>query len=85
MQIKDLSLLTWLTQLGLSVAMPPAALILLAVWLRNSFDWGVWIIWVAVVLGIYCAVTGFISSMKTLSRVAGGTKKDAPVSYNDHD
>lgn len=83
--MKDLSLLTWLTQLGFSVAVPPAALILLAVWLRNRFNWGDWVVWVAVVLGIYCAITGFISSMRMLSRVAGGTSQDPPVSYNDHD
>ena len=84
--MKDLSLLTWLSQLGLSVAVPPTALILLAVWLRNRFAWGNWVLWVAIVLGIYCAVTGFISSLKTLSQFAGDKKQeDPPVSFNDHD
>ena len=35
--MKDLSLLVWLTQLGLSVAVPLAGFILLAVWLRSRF------------------------------------------------
>lgn len=83
--MKDLSLLTWLTQLGLSVALPPAALILLAVWLRNQFGWGKWIIWVAVVLSLYCAVTGFISSVRTLSRIAGEKKQDSSLSFNEHE
>lgn len=83
--MKDLSLLTWLTQLGLTVAVPPAALILLAVWLRNQFDWGKWIIWVAVVMSIYCAVSGFISSVRMLSRIAGEKEQDASASFNEHE
>ena len=84
--MKDLSLLTWLSQLGLSVAVPPIVLILLAVWLRNNFNWGVWVIWLAIVLGIYCAVTGFISSLKALSRLAGEKEQAPPsVSFNDHE
>ena len=84
--MKDLSLLTWLSQLGLSVAVPPIVLILLAVWLRNNFNWGVWVIWLAIVLGIYCAVTGFISSLKALSRLAGEKEQaPPPVSFNDHE
>ncbi|MBQ8797396.1 MAG: AtpZ/AtpI family protein [Oscillospiraceae bacterium] len=84
--MKDLSLLTWLTQLGLSVALPPVALILLAVWLRNRFGWGNWILWVGIILGIYCGVTGFISSMRTLSRLTKEKRQDKPVvSFNEHD
>ena len=37
--MKELTLLTWLTQLGLSVAVPPVLFILLAVWLRDSQGW----------------------------------------------
>lgn len=84
--MKDLTLLVWLTQLGLSVALPLAGFILLAVWLRNQFGWGIWVIWVAIVLGLYCAVTGFLSSLKTLKRLTDDRKKDPPtVSFNEHD
>ena len=84
--MKDLTLLVWLTQLGLSVALPPAGFILLAVWLRNQFGWGIWVIWVAIVLGLYCAVTGFLSSLKTLKRLTDDRKKDPPpVAFNEHD
>ena len=83
--MKDLSLLTWLTQLGISVAVPPAALILAAVWLRNHFGWGKWVIWVAIVLSIYCAVAGLISSLRALSRMAGEKKHDSPVGFNEHE
>ena len=84
--MKDLSLLVWLTQLGLSVALPPVCFILLAVWLRDSCGWGGWVQWVGILLGIYCAITGFISSMKTLKRLTSDKKKEEPpVSFNEHD
>ena len=85
--MKDLSLLVWLTQLGMSVALPPAGFILLAVWLRNRFDWGQWVIWVGVILGILCAIDGLRTSLKAMSRIcAGKNEKEPPaVCFNDHD
>ena len=84
--MKDLNLLIWLTQLGLSVAVPPAVFILLAVWLHKSCAWGIWVIWVGVALGVYCAVTGFVSSLKALSRMQDHKKEPpAGVSFNEHD
>ena len=85
--MKDLSLLVWLTQLGMSVALPPAGFILLAVWLRNRFDWGQWVIWVGVILGILCAIDGLRTSLKAMSRICAGKKDKEPpaVCFNDHD
>ena len=36
--------LVWLTQFGLSVALPPVLLLLGAVWLKNHFALGSWIV-----------------------------------------
>lgn len=81
--MKNVSLLVWLTQLGLSVAVPPVMFVLLALWLRDSCGWGGWVLWAAVVLGIYCAVTGFLSSLRAMERMS--EKEGTPaVSYNDH-
>lgn len=85
--MKDLSLIVWLTQLGLSVAIPLAGFILLGVWLHESCGWGVWTVWTGVGLGLYCAIDGFRASLKLLDRT-GNRKKDdqpPPVSFNDHD
>ena len=82
--MKDVKLLVWLSQLGLSVAVPLGGFVLLAVWLRNIFQLGVWVIFIGLALGLYCAVAGLISSLKTLSRMAGEKKKTA-VGFNDHD
>ena len=84
--MNDIGLLTWVTQLGLSVAAPLAGFILLAVWLRSRFDLGTWVIWVGVGLGLILAVSGLRSSLKTMERLARSQSEEPPaVSYNDHD
>lgn len=84
--MKNLSMLTWLTQLGLSIALPPAGFVLLAVWLRGHFHLGIWVIYLAVALGLVCALNGFITSLKTMSRLAEeDSEKDPPAVFNDHD
>lgn len=84
--MKDISLLVWLAQLGFSVAFPLAGFILLAVWLRDRWGWGDWVLWAGIALGIICAIDGFRSSVRAMSRLAKDKKKDPPpVSFNDHD
>ena len=85
--MKDLNLLIFLTQLGLSVVAPLAGFVLLGVWLNESFGWGQWTIWVGLVLGIVCAVQGLRSCLTILSRMSAGKKeeKDPPTAFNDHD
>jgi exosortase/archaeosortase family protein len=84
--VKELSLLVWLTQLGLSVAFPLAGFILLAVWLRNSLDWGQWVIWAGLALGLICAVNGFRHSLKAMDLLSRDRKKKQapPVAFNEH-
>ena len=85
--MKELSLLTWLTQLGLSVAMPLAGFVLLAVWLRSQFDLGIWVMIVGVILGLISAWNGLCVSLKLLNQMTR-KKKDGEeilVSFNDHD
>lgn len=84
--MKDLTLLVWLTQLGLSVAFPLAGFVLLAVWLRSSFGWGDWVIWVGLILGLTGAVNGFRHSLKAMELQSRGKKKNdpPPVVFNEH-
>ena len=82
--MKDLTLLTWLTQLGLTVAVPPVLFVLLAVWLRDSQGWGAWVIWAGIILGIYCAAHGLVTSMKTLKKISEAKKDDPPKAFNEH-
>lgn len=85
--MKEWNLLVWLTQLGISVAGPLAGFILLAVWLRQRFDLGIWVLLVGLVLGISGAVDGFRVSMKAMEQMSkdkSDQKDPPPVSFNDH-
>lgn len=84
--MKDLNMLVWLTQLGMSVAMPLAGFVLLALWLKDRFFLGNWVIFVGIALGSISAIDGLRYSLKTMERM--DRKKDQkkpPVSFNDHD
>jgi hypothetical protein len=82
--LKDLSMLVWLTQLGLSVAVSPALFVWLAVWLRDY--WGGWVLWAGIALALYTAVTGLLSSLRTMQQMSEKQEKDAPpVAFNDHE
>ncbi len=84
--MKNISLLVWMTQLALSVAVPPVGFILLGVWLNSRFHWGVWTVLAGAVLGVLCGIQGLRSSLKTMERLAKSEAKEKPpVSFNDHD
>ena len=85
--MKNLNMLVWLTQLGLSIAGPLAGFILLAAWLRQRFDLGVWVLILGIFLGISGAVDGFRVSMKAMEQMGKekpGEQAPPPVSFNDH-
>ncbi len=84
--MKDLRLLIWLTQLGLSVAAPPAGFVLLALWLKSQFGWGNWVVIVGVIFGVVGAVNGLLDSLKALKKLTKSQDKEPPsLSFNDHD
>lgn len=85
--MKSLSMLVWVMQLGLSVGVPLGGYTLLAVWLRQRYDFGAWVLYVGLGLGLYTAIGGFRSSMKAMERMSREEKKDSappPPSFNDH-
>ena len=84
--MKNMNLLVWLTQLGISVAVPPALFVWLGTWLRNRFGLGSWVVIVAVVVGVICAIDGLRTSLKAMERMTKDKKQEQPpVSFNDHD
>ena len=84
--MKNLSLLVWLTQLGLSVALPLAGFIWLGLWLKNSCGWGSWVVIAGVLIGIFLAVDGLINSLRLMNRTAKEEpKKSTGISFNEHD
>lgn len=84
--MKNLQLLTWLTQLGLSTAVPLAGFILLAVWLKNRFGLGNWVLFAGIGLGVFSAIDGFYKSLRALENLTKEKKKDKPpISFSEHD
>lgn len=84
--MKDYSLLIWMTQLGLSVAAPLIAFLFLGLWLRNAFNWGDWVVWTGLAMGLSSAFSGLRYSLKAMQQMAQGRKKQnpPPISFNDH-
>lgn len=83
--VKVLSYFVWLTQLGLSVAVPLVGFILLGVWLHNSRGWGGWTVAVGVGLGLLGAAGGLYNSFKTLNQMLKQDEEKAPKGYNNHE
>ena len=85
--MKDINLLVWLMQLGISVAVPLAGFIVLSVWLHNSRGWGSWVVIAGIILGILAAVSGLRSSLDYLSKASKAKDEDEQnvISYNEHD
>ena len=85
--MKEYNLLIWMTQLGISVAVPLALCTMGAVWLRNQFDLGPWVLLLGIGIGFYLAVDGFRTSLKAMDQMNKSGKKEKeipPVSFNDH-
>ena len=84
--MKNLGMLVWFTQLGLSVALPPVGFIWLAVWLRDGCGWGSWVLWAGIVLGVVGAIDGLRTSLKAMEKMSEDTgSEEPPVSFNEHD
>lgn len=85
--MKNLNMIIWLTQLGYSVVFPLAGFTLAAVWLRQRFNLGVWVLFLGIGIGLVLAVDGFRVSMKAMERMARNNRESedpVPVSFNDH-
>lgn len=85
--MKNLNMLVWLTQLGFSIAFPLAGFILLAVWLRDKFSLGPWVLVAGIILGVVGAIDGLRYSLKAMELLSRDkkSKEPPPVSFNDHD
>lgn len=85
--MKELNLLIWLTQLGISVAVPPALCILGAVWLRNRFGLGLWVLILGIAVGFCLAIDAFRTSLKVIEQTSRPAAKDSEpndISSNEH-
>lgn len=85
--MKDVNLLIWVTQLGISVAVPLVGFLLLGLWLHSSQGWGRWVILAGLLLGLSGAVSGLRSSLRILGGMARDKREGEPpaISFNEHD
>lgn len=63
--------LTWLTQLGLSLTVPPVLCLLLAGWLAERFLLGPWVWLAAILLGLGASACTFAEFMRMFLRRSG--------------
>jgi len=82
--MKQLNLLVWVTQLGLSIAVPFTGFLFLALWLRDRFGWGNWVMVVGILVGLITAADSFFVSMKAMQSSSRDKDDPPPVSFNDH-
>ena len=84
--MKNINMLIWLAQLGISVAVPLGGFIWLGIWLRQRFSLGIWVVLAGLFVGIICAVDGLRTSLKAMERMSKEKNEEPPpVSFNDHE
>lgn len=82
--MKEWGLLIWLPQFGISVVFPLIGFIMLAVWLRDTYNWGQWILWVCILCGLITAAVGVRDTVKAIQLQTHKDSDPPPVSFNDH-
>ena len=86
--MKSLRLIVWFTQLAFSAVGPLVLCIMGAVWLRDRFQLGGWVVLLGVLFGFGGAVSGFCNSLSAMKREGDtqdqGDQKTPPVSFNEH-
>ncbi len=85
--LKFWSLLVWVTQFGFSAAFPLCFFLVLASWLRSTYDLGMWIIVLSGVLGMLTTFSTVRSCIRSLRKEAErtGSRTPPPKAYNEHD
>lgn len=86
--MKEWSLLIWLPQFGISVVCPLIGFVMLAVWLRDHWGWGQWVIWAGILFGLITAAVGVRDTVKAMALIDKKRKdkdENPPVSFNNHD
>lgn len=83
-KFQTVSVLVWLTQLGLSVVCPPVLFVLGGIHLQRFCGFGGWVTVLGTVLGVLGAAGGLVSSFRTLHRL-GKSEENTPPGFNGHE
>lgn len=85
--MKFLSLLMWVTQFGFSALFPTCFFLFVAVWLREKFGLGLWIVAVLGILGLLTSFSTAKSCLRSILKEIERTsdrKEPPPPAFNDH-
>ena len=84
--MKFIAPLVWVGQFGFSVIFPTVFFLLVAVWLRGKFGFGMWIVAVFGVLGILTSISTTRSCLRSLRKAAedASSRETPPIAFNDH-
>ena len=84
--MKLLQLVMWVGQFGFSVIFPTLFFILLAVWLRQQFGLGLWVMGVLGILGLLTSVSTARSCLRSMRKAVQEAGSDEPptTSFNHH-
>lgn len=84
--MKILSLLMWVGQFGFSILFPTLFFLILAVWLRDKFSLGFWIVAVLGLVGILTSISTTRSCWRSMQKAAeeASDRKEPPISFNKH-
>lgn len=84
--MKILNLLMWVGQFGFSIIFPTLFFLILAVWLQNKFNLGIWIIILCGIIGLLTTVSTVKACLHSLRKAAeeASDSKPRPISFNDH-
>lgn len=84
--MKFLKDLVWITQLGFSIVIPLVLFTQGAVWLRDRYDLGVWIVLLGLGLGLYSAFSAARAFARIYLPKKDPKKEDEPpISFHEHD
>lgn len=82
--MKEMKLLVWLTQLGLSLAVPLGSFIFLGYWLYAHVGWGKWVLILGIVLGIITGGRNLWDALKIMEKMDPNEPPQKPEQFNDH-
>ena len=77
--------LMWLTELAISVAAPLMLFVYGAIWARNRWHLGVWIIIVGAALGLYSAFVALKASFTAMGLLNKPKADKDKTNFNSHD
>ena len=84
--MKLLNLLLWVGQFGFSILFPTLFFLILAEFLREKFQLGIWILVVLGILGVLTSISTARSCLRAMLKAAqeASDRKDPPTAFNDH-